>query len=80
MPLFDIVVPERLIVGTFAYPDEVFRDALRHLAAGQLDLGALIGSQEASEDTGAAFDALASGARRDAKIMISTGATAPQEG
>lgn len=77
VPLFDIVVSERVIVGTFCYPDEVFRDAVRHLAARRLDLGTLIGGQEPLEDTGAAFDALASGARRDAKIMISTGATAP---
>lgn len=73
VPLFDIVVPERTIVGTFCYPDHVFRDAVRHLTDGGLDLGTLIGSQEPFEDTGATFDALASGTRRDAKILMSTG-------
>jgi len=77
VPLFDIVVSERVIVGTFCYPDDVFRDAVGHLAAGRLDLGVLIGSQERFQDTAAAFDALANGTRRDTKVMISTEATAP---
>lgn len=77
VPLFDIVVSERVIVGTFCYPDDVFRSAVGHLAAGRLDLGVLIGSQVPFEDTATAFDALANGTRRDAKIMISTGATTP---
>jgi len=77
VPLFDIVVSERVIVGTFCYPDDVFRSAVGHLAAGRLDLGMLIGSQVPFEDTAAAFDALADGTCRDAKIMISTGATTP---
>jgi threonine dehydrogenase-like Zn-dependent dehydrogenase len=77
VPLFDIVVSERTIVGTFCYPDQVFRDAVRHLTDGRLNLETLIGRQEPLEDTGAAFDALASGARRDAKIMINTGEPAP---
>ncbi|MCH7667806.1 MAG: alcohol dehydrogenase catalytic domain-containing protein [Acidobacteria bacterium] len=77
VPLFDIVVSERQIVGSFCYTHEVFRDAVSHIAAGRLDLGVLIGSQEPFEDIGTTFEALASGARRDVKIMISTGATAP---
>lgn len=40
-------------------------------------LGTLIGGQEPLEDTGGAFDSLASGACRDAKNIINTGATAP---
>ncbi len=78
VPLFDIVVAERVIVGTFCYPDEVFRAAVGHLEAGRLDLGPLIGSVEPFTDTGSAFDALADGSRRDAKIMIAMGAEAPR--
>jgi len=33
IPLFDVVVPERIIVGTFAYTDAVFRQTVEHLVA-----------------------------------------------
>ena len=77
IPLFDIVVSERMIVGTFCYPDDVFRSAVDHLTAGRLDVGTLIGSPVPFQDTSVAFDALADGTRRDTKIMIGTGAVAP---
>lgn len=70
VPLFDVVVSERSIVGTFCYPDDVFRAAVAHLAAGRLDLGPLIGGHVPFEETAAAFDALADGSRQDAKIMV----------
>lgn len=77
VPLFDIVVAERVVVGSFCYTHEVFRQAAAHLAARRLDLGPLIGSVESFEDIAAAFEDLAIGARRDAKIMMTTGAEAP---
>ena len=77
IPLFDVVVGERVIVGSFCYPDAIFREAARHLAAGRLDLGPLIGSVESFEDIAAAFEDLATQARTDVKIMMSTGARAP---
>ena len=77
IPLFDVVVSERVVVGSFCYPDAVFEEALDHLAAGRLDLDPLIGSVESFENTAQAFEDLATGARTDAKIMMSTGLGAP---
>ena len=78
IPLFDVVVSERNIVGSFCYPDSVFREAAAHLEAGRLDLEPLIGSVESFEDIAAAFEDLATGARTDVKIMMSTGAAPPR--
>lgn len=77
IPLFDVVVGEREIVGSFCYPDEIFQEAADHLASGRLDLDPLIGSVESFEDIAAAFEDLATHARTDVKIMMSTGATPP---
>lgn len=77
VPLFDIVTNERVVVGSFCYPDEVFEEAARHLADGRLDLDPLIGSVESFEDVAGAFEDLATATRTDAKIMMSTGARAP---
>ena len=77
IPLFDVVTSERVIVGSFCYPDATFREAAAHLADGRLDLDPLIGSVESFEDIAAAFEDLATGVRTDAKIMMSTGAQAP---
>ena len=77
VPLFDIVTSERIVVGSFAYPDEVFEEATRHLAEGRLDLAPLIGSVESFENIGQAFEDLATSVRTDVKIMMSTGARAP---
>ncbi|MCY4370454.1 MAG: alcohol dehydrogenase catalytic domain-containing protein [bacterium] len=77
VPLFDIVTSERTVVGSFCYPDEVFEEATQHLAEGRLDLHTLIGSVESFEDIAAAFEDLATARRTDVKIMMSTGARAP---
>ena len=79
IPLFDIVVGERVIVGSFCYPDEVFREAAHHLTEGRLDLEPLIGSVESFEDIAAAFEDLATQTRSDVKIMMSTGAEPPDQ-
>ena len=73
IPLFDVVVPERKVVGSFCYPHSVFREATGHLAAGRLDLDPLIGSVETFEDIAAAFEDLATHRRSDVKIMMDTG-------
>ena len=80
IPLFDVVVGERVIVGSFCYPDDVFREAAGHLAAGRLDLEPLIGSVESFEDIATAFEDLATQRpvhRTDVKIMMSTGNASP---
>ena len=77
IPLFDVVVPERTIVGTFCYPDSVFRQTVEHIAAGRLDLGRLLGTVETFDGIAAAFEGLANGQREEVKIMLATGALPP---
>jgi 2-desacetyl-2-hydroxyethyl bacteriochlorophyllide A dehydrogenase len=78
IPLFEVVVQERTIVGTFAYTDEVFRETARLLASGQLEVEDLIGGIESFDRTATAFEDLATGQRDDLKILIGTGASAPE--
>ncbi len=77
IPLFDVVVSERAVVGSFCYPDEVFNQAVRCLTDGRLDLAPLIGDIEPFEEIATAFEDLATGAREDVKIMMSTGLGEP---
>ncbi len=77
IPLFDVVVAERQIVGTFAYTDATFRIAAEHLRHGRLDLGTLIGGVEPFEDIAQAFEMLATQSRLDAKVLMSTGNSQP---
>ena len=77
IPLFDVVVPERTIVGTFAYTDAVFLEAVELLAARRLDVSRLLGSVEDFDGIAAAFEDLANGNRQDVKIMLATGAVPP---
>ena len=78
IPLFDVVVPERIIVGTFAYTDAVFRQTVEHLANRRLDLQPLLGSVEDFNGIAAAFEDLATGRREEVKIMLATAASAPE--
>lgn len=78
VPLFDIVTSERSVVGSFCYPDEVFEEAAHHLEEGRLDLDPLIGSVESFEQTPEAFEDLATVTRTDVKVMMGTGARAPE--
>lgn len=78
IPLFDVVVPERTIVGTFAYTDAVFRQTVEHLANQRLDLQPLLGSVEDFNGIAAAFEGLANGEREEVKIMLATAASAPE--
>ncbi len=80
VPLFEIVTSERVIVGSFCYLDSVFREAAEHLASGRLDLDPLIGDVVSFEDVAAAFEDLATAARTEVKIMMSTGLAAPTGG
>jgi 2-desacetyl-2-hydroxyethyl bacteriochlorophyllide A dehydrogenase len=77
--LFDVVVAERSLVGTFAYTDDVFEETTSLLADGTLEVGSLIGGVESMEDTPAAFEALATQERVDAKVLMTTGATGPAD-
>ncbi|HJQ95847.1 MAG TPA: alcohol dehydrogenase catalytic domain-containing protein [Acidimicrobiia bacterium] len=78
IPLFDVVVPERTIVGTFAYSDLVFRQTVEYLAGRRLDLQPLLGGVEDFNGIAAAFEDLANGRREEVKIMLATNASAPE--
>ena len=78
IPLFEVVVAERSIVGSFCYSDEVFAGTVRLLAGGELDLSDLVGGTVSLDGTPAAFEALATNERKDVKIMMATGASRPE--
>ncbi len=78
IPLFDVVVPERNIVGTFCYTDAGFRQTVEHLATRRLDLSPLLGNVEGFNGVAAAFEDLANGQREEVKIMLATGARPPE--
>ena len=77
VPLFEIVVQERKIVGSFCYRDEVFREAAALVADGSLDVKRLLGPVVPLDEAPAAFEDLASGKRREVKILVTTGAEPP---
>jgi len=77
IPLFDVVVPERTIVGSFCYTDEVFNDTVRQVGDGRVDLRPLLGSVETLEAAGDAFEQLATGDRKEVKVVVTTGARPP---
>lgn len=73
VPLFDIVVAERNIVGSFAYTDEAFEYARDLILGGRLAVQELIGLETDFDGVASAFSDLASGKRTDLKILMSTG-------
>jgi alcohol dehydrogenase len=77
IPLFDVVVAERTIVGTFTYTDAVFEETADCLRDGSLDVALLIGGVESFDDVGQTFEALARKQRTDAKVLLTSGATGP---
>ena len=77
VPLFEIVVKERRIVGSFCYPDEVFREASARVSDGSLDVGPLIEGRVPLQDAPAAFEDLATARRKDVKILVAVGAEPP---
>lgn len=72
IPLFDVVVAERKIVGCFCYPDSVFASAVEGLAEGKLDVASLLGTVEDFEAAHDAFESLATQERKDVKIVVAT--------
>jgi threonine dehydrogenase-like Zn-dependent dehydrogenase len=72
IPLFDVVVAERRVVGSFAYTDAVFREALDRVRDASLDVAALLGPTVPLEAAHDAFRDLASGALTDVKVLVST--------
>ncbi len=78
VPLFEIVARERNIRGAFAYPDETFREAVRLLREGTVDLSSLLHRVVAFEDAPDAFAGLADGTVTDAKVTVTTGADQPR--
>ena len=76
VPLFDIVVGERHVVGTFAYTDQAFNDAAALMTREEFDIDLLIGPTVSLEETPDAFAALADQNRSEVKIMMNTGAEA----
>lgn len=79
VPLFEIVARERDIRGAFAYPDETFREAVRLLRDGTVNLTSLLRRVVAFEDTPDAFAGLADGTITDAKVTVTTGADRPED-
>jgi len=78
IPLFEIVVQERQILGSFCYRDEVFREAAARVADGSLDVTPLLGPVVPLDEAPAAFEDLASGKRRDVKILVTTDGEPPR--
>ncbi|MFQ5966497.1 MAG: zinc-binding dehydrogenase [Acidimicrobiia bacterium] len=77
IPLFEVVVSERTIVGSFGYTHNIFNEAVSRLRDGELDVGPLIGDVVDFDDAPQAFEDLATHARHDVKILVSTGAEPP---
>ena len=71
IPLFSIVVGERMVVGSYCYSDATFTDTARRLAEGDLDPTALIGPTVDMEDFPRAFEDLAAGAISEVKVLMS---------
>ncbi|MGH8875186.1 MAG: zinc-dependent alcohol dehydrogenase [Acidimicrobiia bacterium] len=78
LPLFDVVVAERTLVGSFCYTGEVFVEAARLLGGGRLDLAPLIGDVIELAEVPGAFEDLARGTRHETKVMVTTGADGPE--
>lgn len=70
LPLFDLVVPERTVVGSFCYSDEVFREAVERTVAGELDTGPLIGPVVGFDEAHRAFEDLATGESAEVKVLV----------
>ncbi len=79
IPLFEVVVPERTIAGSFCYSDEVFETTASAIETGEIDLTPLLGEIVDISSAHDAFESLATGERKDVKIVISTGADTPGE-
>jgi len=79
IPLSEVVVPERTIIGSFCYSDEVFKSAAAAMTAGDIDLSPLLGELFDLTSAHEAFESLATGERKDVKIVISTGSGRPGE-
>lgn len=73
IPLFEVVVPERSIVGSFCYTDAVFTETVRTMASGEVDLSPLLGGTVGLEEAHDAFEDLATGKRKDVKIVVAVG-------
>ena len=73
VPLFEIVVAERNIIGSFAYTDEAFERARDLILDKKLTVQELIGQDTDFEGVATAFSDLASSKRTDLKVLMSTG-------
>ena len=72
VPLFSIVVGERIVVGSYCYSDATFIETAHRLAEGDLDPAALIGPTVGMEDFPRAFEDLATGAISEVKVLMTT--------
>ena len=73
VPLFEIIVAERNIIGSFAYTDEAFERARDLILDNKLTVQELIGQGTDFEGVATAFSDLASSKRTDLKVLMSTG-------
>jgi len=72
VPLFSIVVGERIVVGSYCYSDATFIETAHRLTDGSLNPAALIGPTVSMEDFPQAFEDLASGATSEVKVLMTT--------
>lgn len=75
VPLFSIVVGERIVVGSYCYSDATFVETARRLTDGSLDPAALIGPTVGMEDFPQAFEDLATGSISEVKVLMTTDQT-----
>ena len=75
VPLFSIVVGERIVVGSYCYSDATFIETAGRLTEGSLDPAALIGPTVGMEDFPQAFEDLATGAISEVKVLMTTDQT-----
>ena len=73
VPLSEVVVAERNIIGSFAYTDEAFERARDLILDNKLTVQELIGQDTDFEGVATAFSDLASSKRTDLKVLMSTG-------
>lgn len=72
VPLFSIVVGERIVVGSYCYSDATFIETARRITEGSLDPAALIGPTVSMEEFPQAFEDLATGAVSEVKVLMTT--------
>jgi 2-desacetyl-2-hydroxyethyl bacteriochlorophyllide A dehydrogenase len=72
LPLYDVTIPERRLIGTFCYTAEHFRETAAWVNTGPTILGGLIEARIGFPEIVERFDALASGRDHSLKAVLVT--------